>query len=232
MALYAISDLHLPLGVDKPMDIFGENWKNYVERLRNNWQSVVKPEDVVVLPGDFSWATYIEDAKRDFDFLHELNGKKILLKGNHDYWWETLKKMKNFAEENGYDDISFLQNTCIENENFAICGTRGWNLPTTPNFKEKDKKIYEHELIRLEMSLSAASENSVKIVFLHYPPVTKNCTDNEFVSLMKKYGVETCVYGHLHANSAGNALTGNIDVINYLLVSCDYLDFMPVKLSE
>ena len=232
MALYTISDLHLPLGVDKPMDIFGKKWENYVERLYTNWQSVVKPDDTVVLPGDFSWAMYLDEAEKDFEFLHKLNGKKIILKGNHDYWWETLSKLNRYTKEREYNDIFFLQNNFFEYNNIAICGTRGWNLPGTPHFGEEDKKIYAREIARLELSLSAAPDESEKTVFTHFPPIAQGNTENEFTLMMKKYGVKKCIYGHLHAASVSKALTGNISGIEYLLVSCDYLQFMPVKLSE
>lgn len=228
MALYAISDLHLPLGVDKPMDIFGKKWENYVTRLCDNWQSFVKADDTVVLPGDFSWATYLKDAKRDFDYLEKLNGKKIILKGNHDYWWETMNKMNIFLKENNYGTISFLQNNSFEVGNIAVCGTRGWIMPGS----EEDEKMYRRELARLELSLASASENKRKFVFMHYPPLNKDCLENDFTKLMKKYNTEICVYGHLHAKSSEYAVKGCYDGIKYLLVSCDYLGFMPLKLSE
>ena len=180
MALYTISDLHLPIGVDKPMDIFGSKWTNYVQRLQKNWQSIVNPEDTVVLPGDFSWATYIEEAIPDFRYIDELPGKKIILKGNHDYWWETLSKLNRYTKEREYDDIFFLQNNYFEYNNIAICGTRGWNLPGSPHFGEDDKKIYAREVARLELSLSAAPEESEKIVFTHFPPISPGNTGNEF----------------------------------------------------
>lgn len=229
MALYAISDLHLPLGVNKPMDIFGSRWANYVERLYTNWQSVVKKEDTVVLPGDFSWATYIKDAKKDFDYLEKLNGKKILLKGNHDYWWETLSKMKRFFSENEYETISVIQNNSYIYKDIAICGTRGWIIPGGGG---EDKTIYDRECGRLELSLSDAPADKRKFVFLHYPPVLKNNLQTPMADILKKYNTEKCIYGHLHAKSSENAFKGEADGINYLLVSCDYLGFMPMKLSD
>lgn len=228
MALFAISDLHLPLGVDKPMDIFGSRWENYVERLENNWQSVVKEDDTVVLPGDFSWATYLEDAKRDFDFLDKLNGQKIMIKGNHDYWWETISKMNRFINENGYKTISFLQNNSFIYKDIAICGTRGW----VSVGNAEDERIYQRECMRLEMSLASAVQCSRKFVFMHYPPVMPGNCDNIFTELMKRFAAEKCIYGHMHAKSAEKALKGDIDGIKYLLVSCDYLGFMPIKLSD
>lgn len=228
MALYAISDLHLPLGINKSMDIFGSRWKNYVERLYSNWQSVVGEEDTVVLPGDFSWATYLKDAKKDFEFLNKLNGKKILLKGNHDYWWETMSKMNKFLQENEFDSISFLQNSSIDYKDVSICGTRGWIISNN----EDDKKMYARECARLEMSLASAPKNKRKFVFLHYPPIIKGNLENDFTEMMKKYDVELCVYGHLHAQSSENAVTGTVKNIKYMLVSCDYMEFMPIKLTD
>lgn len=232
MALYTISDLHLPLGVDKPMDIFGKRWENYVKRLHDNWQATVGDEDVVVLPGDFSWATYIEDAKKDFDFLNSLNGHKIILKGNHDYWWETMSKMKKFIAENNYSTIDFLQNNSYIYKDIAICGTRGWMLPIPPNTSEDDKKIYSREVQRLELSLSSAKDAEKRVVFTHYPPIGAGCTNNAFTDMMEKYNVSLCIYGHLHAGSSKNAITGMINSIEYLLVSCDYLEFKPIKLFD
>ena len=232
MALFAISDLHLPLGVDKPMDIFGVGWKNYVQRLYDNWQSTVLPDDIVVLPGDFSWATYIEDARKDFEFLHSLNGKKILLKGNHDYWWTTMRQMEKFISEAGFFDISFLHNNSFIYKNEAIFGTRGWSLPMSAQFAGDDEKIYKREVNRLEISLKSSNADMEKTVFMHYPPIAPFSKENEFTELFEKYNVKRCVFGHLHASGVKNALLGKHNSVEYLLVSCDYLKFMPLKLSE
>jgi len=186
----------------------------------------------VVLPGDFSWATYLEDAKKDFEFLQSLNGRKILLKGNHDYWWETMSKLKKYASENNYNSVYFLQNNSFEYKNTFICGTRGWNLPVSPHTGEEDNKIYQREVQRLELSLSSAKKEADKIVFTHFPPIGNDCIQNDFTDMLKKYGVKKCVYGHLHAKSAKNGLTGEIDSVNYLLVSCDYMEFKPLKLLD
>ncbi len=235
MALFTISDLHLPLGIDKPMDIFGKRWENYVEKIEEEWKSKVKPEDLVVMPGDFSWAMYLEESKKDFQFLNDLPGEKILLKGNHDYWWGTMNKMRKFLAEEGFLGIDFLQNKSVMYKNVAICGTRGWsyigyNQPKT----SEDETIFRRELLRLEMSLSDAKEKNPDeiIVFMHYPPILPECLDSEFSRLMKKYGVERCVYGHIHGINSKNAVTGLVDGIEYMLVSCDYLDFSPVKLCD
>lgn len=231
MALYAISDLHLPLGINKPMDIFGKKWENYVDRLFENWQNTVKKEDTVVLPGDFSWATYLEESKADFDFLNSLNGKKILLKGNHDYWWTTMNKMKKFVEENGYKDIEFLQNNSFEYKNISICGSRGWNTPMG-NMSEEDQKIYDRELQRLDLSVKAAKNPDNVIIFTHFPPILKDYRENAMVDFMKSNNIKSCIFGHIHSSGIRNAVEGNIDGINYTLVSCDYREFMPVQLAE
>ena len=234
MALYTIADLHLPLGIDKPMDIFGKAWENYVERLADNWQSVVKENDVIVLPGDFSWATYLEQSVKDFEYLHKLNGKKILLKGNHDYWWESITKLTGYVEKNGFNSISFLHNSAVMVENKAICGTRGWIDKSNDNFKEDDLKIYNREIMRLDMSLCEAEKFSPeeKIAFLHYPPVTKDLEINEdYLAVLKKHGVKRCFYGHIHSKASKKAAEGTFDGIDFKLVSADYMGFMPYKLS-
>lgn len=232
MALYTIADLHLPLGIDKPMDIFGKMWENYVERLADNWQSTVQKDDTVVLPGDFSWATYLEQSERDFEYLHKLNGKKILLKGNHDYWWTTMNKLREFTAKNGFDDVEFLQNNFFMYEDIAICGTRGWIHPEWDNFGEEDRKIFDREVLRLELSLRAAGDAAEIYVFTHYPPMSVQCGSNEFTDLMKQYPVTKCIYGHLHAASHKNAVQGIIDGIEYKLVAGDYLQFQPYKLLD
>ena len=233
MALYTISDLHLPLGVNKPMDIFGSAWENYVERLKENWQSVITPEDTVVLGGDFSWATYLEQSAADFEYLNGLNGKKILLKGNHDYWWTTMSKLNGFLAERGVSDVGFLHNNYYMYGNIALCGTRGWNVPMSGQTAE-DKKIYSRELCRLEASISAAKkENPAEtVVFLHYPPLLKDFRENPMTELLKNSGVKRCYYGHIHKSGAKNAFTGECGGISYTLCSCDYLGFMPILAAE
>ena len=231
MALYTISDLHLPLGIDKPMDIFGYGWTNYVQRIEENWQNTVKENDTVVLGGDFSWATYLEETQKDFEFLHNLNGRKILLKGNHDYWWSTVNKMNNYFLEQNFDDISILQNNSFMYENIGICGTRGWTMDVS---SEENKKIYERELIRLRMSLDDAIKKDCEkiFVFLHYPPITQNAYATSFHNLMKEYPVTKCIYGHLHSQSHAFAAEGVYDGIEYILASADYVKFMPINLQK
>lgn len=231
MALFAISDLHLPLGVDKPMDIFGKNWENYVERLRENWQSVVSEEDTVVMPGDFSWATYIDESKADFDFLCKLPGKKIILKGNHDYWWTTMNKLKEFVADNGYDNVFFLQNNSYEYGDISICGTRGWQTPQ-PSLSGEDKKIYDREVLRLELSIKSAKNPDNVIVFTHFPPILKDYRENSMVDMLNKYNIKECIFGHIHSQGIKNVIEGDVQGINYSLVSCDYREFMPVKIRD
>lgn len=232
MALYSIADLHLPLGIDKPMDIFGSAWKNYVERLWENWQCTVKKEDTVVLPGDFSWATYLDQSAKDFEYLHKLNGRKILLKGNHDYWWTTMNKLREFIKINGFSDIEFLQNNSFMYGDTAICGTRGWIHPAWDNFSAEDRKIFDREVLRLELSLSSVKECGEIYVFTHYPPISAALENNDFTDMMKKYNVKKCFYGHLHSASHKNAVEGIVDGIEYKLVSGDYVGFNPVKLKD
>ena len=234
MALYTISDLHLPLGVNKPMDIFSSEWDNYVNRLAVNWQNTVKPDDYVVLAGDFSWATYIEQAKPDFDFLNNLNGIKFLLKGNHDYWWTTKKKLDEFITKNNFSDIHFIQNNSYLYKDIAICGSRLWQYPEGANETEENVRIYNREICRLELSLNEAMKLSSKeiILFTHYPPITQSKTYNAFTELISKYPVSDCIYGHLHAASQKKAAEGTYNNVNYTLVSCDYRHFMPIKLRD
>lgn len=232
MALFTIGDLHLPLGINKPMDIFGEKWENYVERTEDNWQTNIKAGDVVVLPGDFSWATYLEQSYKDFEFLNKLNGKKILLKGNHDYWWTTLNKLNKFIAANGFKDIYFLHNNSYRYGNTAICGTRGWLHPNWDNVTEEDIKIFNRETARLKLSLDSAGECGEIYVFTHYPPMPLSHEENDFIKTMKNYPVTKCIYGHLHSYAHKNAVNEVIDGIEYMLVSGDYIGFNPVKLKE
>ena len=229
MSIYTIADLHLSFLQNKPMDIFGYNWENHAEKVKNNWIKKVKQDDYVILPGDFSWATYIEDANLDFLYLNSLPGKKILLKGNHDYWWTTLTSMRKFIKENAYTNIDFLYNNSYLIENKIIVGTRGWNILDS----EDEKKMIKRESARLELSIKDGiqkygSEKEI-IAFLHYPPIIQsniNKNENtEFINILKKYGVKRCYYGHLHGQSHRDAVIGVINGIEYNLISADYLNF-------
>ena len=225
MAIFAISDLHLSLGTDKPMSIFGGNWDNYEEKLIKNWNEKVSDNDIVIVNGDISWATYLENAVEDFSFINNLNGTKIISKGNHDYWWTTMKKQNEFLEANGFDTIKFMQNNCYVFENTCICGTRGWVLTSKD---DEDKKIYNRELERLQLSLREAQKSGCEniICALHYPP------DSTFMTVLENFGVKTCIYGHLHGDITRNSsyFEGEVGGIEYKLVSCDFLNFDPLRL--
>jgi predicted phosphohydrolase len=224
MALYAIGDLHLCLGAPKPMDVFGGAWVGYMEKLKEGL-SVITENDTTVLLGDLSWALDLENAKADFTFINAIPGKKIILKGNHDYWWSTAAKFRKFCDDNGFSDIELLNNNCIFYEDMAICGTRGWFFEENRS-GEHDEKVFKRELMRLEASLKAAGERE-KLVFLHYPPRYKGYTCDEILELLRKFGVRRCFYGHLHGPSHKLAMEGLWDGIEFRLVSADYLEFQP-----
>ena len=224
MALYAIGDLHLCLGAEKPMDIFGGAWVGYMEKLQQGL-SVLKPEDTLVLLGDLSWALDLSQATADFAWINEIPCKKIILKGNHDYCWSTVAKFNKFCEQNGFRDMFILNNNHYEYEDIAICGTRGWFFEEEKSGTH-DEKVFRRELIRLEASLQSAGDKQ-KIVFLHYPPRYKGYECEEILELLRKYEVRCCFYGHLHGASHGLAMQGLWDGVDYHLVSADKLDFHP-----
>lgn len=224
MALYAIGDLHLCLGAPKPMDVFGGNWVGYMDKLKEGL-SVIGPEDTTVLLGDLSWALDLESATADFAWINQIPGQKIILKGNHDYWWSTATKFYKFCEANGFSDQLILNNNCYEYGDWAICGTRGWFFEEERS-GQHDEKVFKRELIRLETSLKAAGEKP-KLVFLHYPPRYKGYECEEILDLLQKYQVRKCFYGHLHGASHKLAQQGLWDSVEYQLVSADYLDFKP-----
>ncbi len=232
MAIFAISDLHLSLNCDKPMDVFGSKWDGYTDRMRDNWNKIVTDDDTVIIPGDISWATYIEDAVADFEYINSLNGKKLISKGNHDYWWTTLSKMNAFLENNGFNTISILKNTAYLIGDTAICATRGWIIPPSASSGE-DAKIFEREKQRLILSLEDAKAQNAKniICAMHYPPVDNTNLRTDFLDIMKAYGVSECLFGHLHAASHKNAPVGNINGIRLRLISCDYLNFVPLLIK-
>lgn len=226
MALYAIGDTHLSLASDKPMDVFGGGWTGYVDKLREGFNATVSQGDTVVICGDVSWGMSLEEARADFAFLDALpGGRKLLLKGNHDYWWTTASKMKAFFAENGFSTLDVLHNNCHFYGETALCGTRGW-------FYEEDRgehsaKIFNRELIRLEASLKAAGERE-KLCFLHYPPLYQGYRCQEILDLLERYGVKLCCYGHLHGGSHRLAVTGRQGSVDYRLVAADYVGFRPV----
>lgn len=239
MALYALSDLHLSFGTDKPMDVFGTAWHDYTDRIYTNWNQTVTSDDTVIIGGDVSWATYLDETKQDFDFINSLPGQKIIIKGNHDYWWESITKLRSYTSQLGYESLHFLHNSAYIYQSFSIAGTRGWLLPGADGFGSDDKKIYDRELIRLALSLDEAvkleklrgGETYQKVAVMHYPPVTADGTpDDGIMSVLKKYDVKKCIYGHLHGTGLKQAFTGNINGIDFILTSADYLQFKPVEI--
>ena len=227
MALYAIGDLHLCLGAPKPMDIFGGAWVGYLDKLKAGL-SVITPEDTTVLLGDLSWALDLDQAKEDFAWIDQIPGTKIILKGNHDYWWSTASKFYKFCQDNGFSNQWILNNNHYEYEGFAVCGTRGWFFEEQRS-DTHDEKVFKRELIRLEASLQSAGDLP-KLVFLHYPPRYKGYTCDEILEILNRYDVRQCYYGHLHGPSHGLAMEGQWDGVEYKLVSADRLNFQPYRI--
>ena len=227
MSLYAIGDLHLSLNTNKSMEVFGGNWVGYVEKLRERLP-VITEEDTTVLVGDLSWALNLEEAAADFTFMDEMiPGRKIIVKGNHDYWWSTAAKFDKFCQANGFKNFHLLNNNCYEYEDWALCGTRGWFFEEDRS-GQHDEKVFRRELMRLETSLKAAGDKK-KMCFLHYPPRYKGYTCDEILELLSKYEVRQCYYGHLHGGSHKLAMQGMWDGVDFRLVAGDYLDFWPYK---
>ena len=228
MSLFAIADLHLSLGTDKPMDIF-RGWDNYIERLESNWCAAVSEQDTVVIAGDISWAMRLEECDADFRFIHELPGRKLILKGNHDYWWTTRKKMQEYLDEKGFSSIGILHNSAEAAGNVAVCGTRGWFYDA--ELSGEDRTVLLREVGRLKLSLDAAEKTGLEpIVFLHYPPLYAQSVCEELMSVLRERGVKRCYYGHIHGGAAKKAVTGLVEGICFSLISCDYLGFMPLKI--
>lgn len=230
MGLYTIGDLHLSLSTNKPMDIFGEVWKNHTEKLRESF-SRLTDQDTTVLCGDSSWGISLEESLEDFRFIDALPGQKLLLKGNHDYWWETAAKMNAFFEKNDIRTIRFLHNNCYFYGDYALCGTRGWfSDEETPNMAH-NRKVLNREVQRLELSLKAAGEKPI-LCFLHYPPLYQGYECPEILEVLQRYNVKACYYGHLHGPSHRRAIEGNRFGIDFSLVSADYLRFELKKICE
>jgi len=229
MALYTLGDLHLALGVNKPMDVFGGRWLGYQEKIRDGL-SVLQDGDTLVIPGDFCWALDFSQAAADFAFLNRFPGRKLFVKGNHDYWWNTVSKFTKFCCEHDFQNMYLLHNTSFDYADYALCGTRGW-------FFEEDKegthdeKVFRRELIRLEASLKSAGEKQ-KLCFLHYPPRYRGYSCPEILELLKQYEVKACYYGHLHGDSHKLAIEGPYGGTDFHLVASDYVNFKPVKILE
>ncbi len=226
MALYAIGDLHLSLSEEKPMDIFGGAWVGYMDKLAEGF-SCITGEDTTVLMGDISWAMGLESAEADFSWIDRIPGRKIILKGNHDYWWCTAAKFDKFCQEHGFENMHLLHNNCYEYGGVAICGTRGWFFEEERS-GQHDEKVFKRELCRLEASLKAAGDRD-KLVFLHYPPRYQGYECKEILELLKKYDVRRCFYGHLHGFSHKLAMEGLWDGVEFRLLAADYLNFIPAK---
>lgn len=226
MSLFVIADLHLSFGANKPMNIF-HGWDNYEERLEKNWRSLVTDEDTVVIPGDISWAMKLNECYEDFKFIHNLPGKKLLLKGNHDYWWDTRRKIENYLRENGFDSIEIVFNSAKAVGEYAVCGTRGWFYDAEA---DSDKKVLNREVGRLRTSITEALKTGLEpVVFLHYPPVYGDQRCDDILNVLKEYNIKKCYYGHLHgSNVAKKAITGEFEGINFKLISSDYVKFVPI----
>ena len=227
MSLFAIGDLHLCLGAPKPMDVFGGAWIGYMEKLKESF-SRVNEEDTTVLMGDLSWALDLEEAKDDFAWINDIPGRKIILKGNHDYWWSTAAKFYKFCDVNGFANQFILNNNHYEYDGWAICGTRGWFYEEERS-NQQDEKVFKRELLRLETSLRSAGELP-KLVFLHYPPRYKGYQCEPILELLDKYDVRKCFYGHLHGASHCLAMEGLWDGVEYKLLSADRINFQPAKI--
>lgn len=234
MKIFALADLHLSFDVDKPMAVFGQRWANHQEQIRDNWRRLVEPDDLVLVPGDISWAATLTEAMPDLRFIDQLPGQKLLLKGNHDYWWQSISKITRLCRDEGLTSLDFLQNDArILPDGAAICGTRGWLLPADADYSpDRDDKILRRELLRLEMSLAAANKikerNRPLLAMMHYPPLGENCEPTAFTQLLEKSGVTDCVFGHIHHPRSRLRLDGTeIRGIRYTLVAGDQIGFAP-----
>lgn len=224
--IYGLSDLHLDYTMEKDMAVFGEVWADYQENIFKNWKETVEDGDYVLVPGDISWAMRLDQAAVDLERLDRLPGDKILLKGNHDYWWQSLKKMNDL----GFESLHFLQNNSFRVGSYSICGTRGWDPRDRVGFTEEDEVVFRRELLRLEMSLDSAQCQNI-IAMLHYPPFGRDKKPNEFGEILAKRGVGHCLYGHLHSQGLSEVVEGVFDGVNYQCISSDYLNFKPKKIG-
>ncbi len=227
MAIFTIADLHLSLGENKPMDIF-KGWNDYEQRIANNWKKIISENDTVVIPGDISWAMSLEEAATDLVFLNDLPGKKYILKGNHDYWWNTAKKMEKFFADNGLSTLSIIHNNSVQVENKILCGTRGW-IYDDKKINQNDIKVLKREAGRLEASISSCGDTDLeKIVFMHYPPIFGNIRCEDIMDILHRYNIKRVYYGHIHGPAHSLAVNGEHEGIEFRLISCDYTDFTPI----
>lgn len=239
MRVFAISDLHLSEAAGKPMDIFGGVWEDHANRIASNWDASVRPSDLVLIPGDISWAMTLEEAEPDLAWIARRPGLKVLIRGNHDYWWASISKVRRALPNN----VFALQNDSIVFGRFVVCGTRGWVLPGSPDYGEHDQRIYAREILRLRMSLESAARSAsavesdtgtaaVILAMIHYPPVIANQRESEFVRILEEHTVSHCVYGHLHGEGMKSGFNGTLGAVSYSLVSADYLGFRPKLLVD
>jgi uncharacterized protein len=249
MAIWAIADLHLSFGVaNKKMDVFGNQWVNHAEKIEKAWREVIHHDDLVLIPGDISWALHLKDVRPDLEWIDNLPGTKVMIKGNHDYWWNSLSKVKQILPASCH----VIQNNSYNRGDVTICGTRLWdtseynfdsiiemqNFPQVKHLTESDvseekDKIFRRELGRLEISLqSMNSKAALRIAMIHYPPIGLKLLDSEVSRILEKYCINICVFGHLHNVNPKLKLFGVHGGINYHLVACDYLQFKPLKVSD
>ena len=231
MNVFAISDLHLSLADPKPMEIFGSNWDSHWEHIRKAWRERIGPDDVVLIPGDISWAMKLEDAVYDLDSIGEMPGKKVILRGNHDYWWSSLSKVRAALPDNMYA----LQNDSMTFGSLIVCGSRGWTCPGCAAYGEADEKIYNREVLRMGLSLASVSRNrkegTLLVAMTHFPPFNERQEASDFVRMFEEHGVNIVLYGHLHGKSCRYAFEGQLGSVEYRLVSCDHLGFEPIKIA-
>nr|MBO4517489.1 metallophosphoesterase [Clostridia bacterium] len=224
MKIYAISDLHISTNTDKPMDVFGGNWVGYLDKIKADWQAKVSAEDIVLIAGDISWAMNIEDAKEDLDFFKDLNGRKVFIKGNHDFWWSGIGKVRDIMPENCFA----LQNDSVRFDGVVICGSRGWAVPGSPDFDEKDGKIYLRETERFRLSLKSAEKlmqgGDKLIALIHYPPFNVKRESSAFTDIFEEYKVHSVIYGHLHGKNVRADKLVIKNGVRYYLTSCDMVD--------
>ncbi len=230
MNIYAISDLHLPGNNDKPMDIFGDHWTDHWQQITNYWEQTITEDDIVLIAGDISWAMTFDDVREDLDKISSMPGHKVMLRGNHDYWWQSITKLRHILPEKMYA----LQNDAVRIGRYVICGTRGWNCPGFKQFNQTDDKIYRREAERLKLSLKHALKQSdvdtKLVVMMHYPPFNDKQDENLFTRQLEDANPEIVIYGHLHGFGAANAFEGNLRGVEYKMTACDYINFEPVRI--
>ena len=238
MAIYALSDLHLVISnPEKAMTVFGRGWDGYMEKIRDNCMEKVGPEDTILMPGDLSWVMYLEDGTEDFKFIESLPGTKLIGRGNHDYFWTTVKKMEKWICDQGFSTIKVIRNNAVRVEDSLVTGTRGWKLPVDDTFGEDDRKILDRELIRIKICIASLKKEDPEhklrwILMLHYPPLLKDYQETEMTALIEEAGVDICIYGHLHGRAHANVFEGKRteNGTKYVCVSGDFIKFEPVKL--